>query len=120
MLLAVGALIVLLAVTRLIVRRSWEERVRNFCYGAPQIAQSLPLQLSNSEWKLARIGVKGFREYPEPDALVVGEGSVSLYWEPPLLSWTPEILRSRSEGYSLNFRFAADGTVIANCSHGSD
>jgi hypothetical protein len=107
-------------VARILVHRRWESRVSKVCFAAPEISQHLPVVLSNAKWKMSQAGVDQFREFPEPDAIIVRNDSVALVWQPPLLSWEPKSMRMGSEAYALDFVFAPDGTVTSDCHHGSD
>ena len=114
------ALLVVGVIVRIITGRLWEKRVAAICFSAPEISAQLPLILSNADLKMKQLGVASLRHLPEPDAIMVREHSTTLVWEPPLICWVPRSMRTGSEGYGLEFRFAPDGTVTSKCHHGSD
>jgi hypothetical protein len=109
-----------LVVARVLVRRSWDSRVSAFCYAAPQLLAETPLILSNADWKMGLAGVSHFREYPEPDAIVVREHSIDLVWELPLICSLPESYRTSWDSYVLEFTLAPNGKRVAKCHHGSN
>ena len=109
-----------LVVTRVLVRRSWDNRVSELCYGAPELLAEAPLILSNADWKMRLAGVPHFRPYPEPDAIVVREHAIDLVWELPLICSLPESYRTSWDSYVLEFTFAPNGKRVAKCHHGSD
>ena len=117
-----GVVIVLLAglaVARVLVRRSWDKRVSEFCYGAPPLSAE-PLIFSNAEWKMRLAGVQHFRGYPQPDAVVVRERSIQFVWEPPLICSVPSSYRTSWDAYILDFTIGPSGKMVAKCHHGSD
>jgi hypothetical protein len=116
----ITSLLVLGVICRIITGRLWEKRVAAICFSAPEISARLPLILSNADVKMKLLGNASLRHYPEPDAIVIREHSTILVWEPPLICWLPRSMRTGSEGYSLEFSFARDGTVTSRCHHGSD
>jgi hypothetical protein len=112
-------LLVGLVVARVLVRRSWDKRVSELCYAAPQLIAE-PLILSNAEWKMRLAGVPHFRDYPAPDAIVVREPSIYLVWELPLICSVPPSYRTSWDSYILEFTIAPSGKMVAKCHHGSD
>ena len=109
-----------LVVARVLVRRSWDNRVSELCYAAPQLLAEAPLILSNADWKMRLAGVQHFRGYPEPDAIVVRERSIQFVWELPLICSVPSSYRTSWDSYILEFRIEPSGKMVAKCHHGSD
>ncbi|HEV8434175.1 MAG TPA: hypothetical protein VGR95_12240 [Thermoanaerobaculia bacterium] len=105
---------------RLFVRRSWDKRVSDLCYAGPQVFAGSPLVLSNADWKMRLAGVTRFREYPEPDAIVLREHSTTLVWDLPLICSVPEAYRTSWDSYALEFTFSPNGERVIKCHHGSD
>jgi hypothetical protein len=112
--------LVTLVVARVLVRRSWDNRVSELCYAAPQLLAETPLILSNADWKMRLAGAPHFRGYPEPDAIVVREDSIDLVWELPLICSLPGKYRTSWDSYVLEFSFPPNGKPVAKCHHGSD
>ena len=117
---AIILLLAALVIARVLVRRSWDNRVSELCFAAPQLLAETPLILSNAHWKMRLAGMAHFREYPEPDAIVVRQHSMDLVWELPLICSLPESYRTSWDSYVLEFTFAPNGKRVAKCHHGSD